>query len=67
MRGLTSNNDAEIRECVQMLVKRMVEQDLCMNLSIKMIRQTSPVNGLPGQIRYLVNSSGKHIMRSLIY
>ena len=46
MRGLTSNNDAEIRECIQMLVKHMAEQDSCMNLSIKMILRTSHVNGL---------------------
>ena len=36
MRGLTSNNEAEIKKCLRMLKNPMQEQDLCMNLSIKM-------------------------------
>ena len=56
MRGLTSNNDTEVKQCLADVDNiPMQAQASCMNLLIKMMRQNLPVNGLPGQIHFLEN------------
>ena len=55
MKAFTSKDDAEIKTCIKMLMDTDAEQALCMNLSTKTIRRTSPVPGLPGRIRFSEN------------
>ena len=59
MKALTSNDDKEIKYCIQTYKRHMVERALYMNPFIKMIQRNLLEVGLLGQIPCLVNYYGR--------
>lgn len=55
MKAFTSQNDAEIKTCIKMLMDTDAVPVLCTNLSIRTIRRNLPVHGLPGRILFSVS------------
>lgn len=61
MRGLTSKDPTEIKECITMLKKPTPAPVLCMKVLTRIIPKILPENGLPGQIHFLANCYGRPI------
>ena len=51
MKAFTSQNDAEIKTCIKMLMDTDAGTGSCMNLSTRTTRKTLLVPGLHGKIR----------------
>ena len=67
MKALTSNNQEEIKNCIQVLLKTHGETGFMHESFHKDDERNLQGNGLLGPIPYLENYYGKHLMKILNY